>query len=272
VYLSLYTWNARTGVLDGLASRTGLEFVGWVIKPGRWVADQATTTWNRYLYLVGLRQENDLLRERLDTLTLELASKRELATEALRLRTLLDFPAPPGWTYSGARVIAQRMGPNSALETIVIDKGALASVVVNTPVITPAGVVGRVLRNGLTASNVLLLTDQNSKIPVLGRNHRSTGILTGAGADNLLEVRYVPLNAPIDVGETLLTSGLAEIYPKGLPLARVTAIERSEISLFLTVRAEPLVSLRDLEEVLLLHTQPARTPPMDGAPVAVPGS
>lgn len=270
--MSLYTWNARTGVLDGLASRSGLEFVGWVIKPGRWVADQITATWNRYLYLINLRQENDQLRERLDTLTLELASKRELATEALRLRTLLDFPSPPGWTYSGARVIAQRMGPNAALETIVIDKGSLANAVVNTPAITPDGVVGRVLRNGLTASNVLLLTDQNSKIPVLGINHRSTGILTGGGADNPMEVRYVPLNAPIDEGEILLTSGLAEIYPKGLPVARVTSIERSEISLFLTVRAEPLVNLRDLEEVLLLHAQPAQSPPEDGAPAVVPGS
>ncbi|WP_232034801.1 rod shape-determining protein MreC [Desulfovibrio ferrophilus] len=255
-----------------MASRTGLEFVGWVIKPGRWIADQATTTWKRYLYLVDLRQENDLLRERLDQLTMELTAKHEQVTEAFRLRKLLGFRPPMGWTSSGARVIAQRMGPNAALGTVVIDKGTLADVDINTPVITPHGVVGRVLRSGLTASSVLLLTDHNSKIPVLGMKHRSTGILTGGGADNSLDVYYVPLNAPIDEGEILLTSGLAEIYPKGLPIARVTSVERSEISLFLTVRAEPLVNLRDLEEILLLQTQPAQAPNVSGSPAAAPGS
>lgn len=258
VYLSLYTWNARTGVLDGLASRSGLEFVAWVIRPGRFVSDQAVNTWNRYLYLRGLRQENELLRRKLDEFSLELAALREQATEAVRLRSLLDFAPPTNWRTSGTRIIAQRIGPNSILDTLVIDKGTLSNVDVNTPATTPTGLVGRVLRAGLTASNLLLLTDQNSKVPVLGEKHRTTGILTGRGPDEL-EVRYVPLNAPIEVDEVLLTSGLAGIYPKGLPAARVTSIERSEISLFLTVRAKPLVELRDLEEVLLLHRDPEQS-------------
>jgi len=275
--LSLYTWNARTGVLDGLASHSGLEFVGWVLKPGRWIADQADLTWRRYIYLVGLREDNEALRLRLDSLTLDLAKNRELAAEALRLRELLAFAPPEEWTSSGARVIAQRLGPNAALNTVVVDKGTLADVDVNTPAITPVGVVGRVLRSGLTASNLLLLTDHNSKIPVLGENHRSTGILTGTGPNNPLDVRYVPLNAPIDEGELLITSGLAGIYPKGLPVARVTSIERSEISLFLTVKAEPLVDLRNLEEILLLQKPAAPAPAEDEphdtpAPAPAPGS
>lgn len=254
-YLSLYTWNARTGVLDSVASKTGLEFVGWVIKPGRFVVDQTMTTWNRYVYLVGLRQENDTLRKQIDDLTIRLASRAEEAAEARRLAKLMEFETPDKWESSGARVIAQRLGPNAVLDTFVVGKGTMDSVSINTPVATANGLVGRVLRTGLTSSQVLLLSDQNSKIPVLGRDHRTTGILTGRD-DELLEVRYVPLNAPLDEGELLVTSGLAEIYPKGIPVARVVSIERSDISLFLDVRAEPLVNLRDLEEILLL----ARTP------------
>ena len=273
LYLSLYTWNARTGVLDDLASHSGLEFVAWVIRPGRFVSDQAVSTWKRYLYLVDLRQENDSLRRRLDTFSLELAALREQAAEALRLRNLLEFTPPEKWGVSGAKVIAQRLGPNAVLDTMLIDKGSLARATVNTPATTPDGLVGRVLRVGVSASNLLLLTDQNSKVPVLGKTHRTTGILSGHGPDEL-EVRYVPLNAPIDVGEILLTSGLAGIYPKGLPAARVISIERSDISLFLTVRAEPLVDLRNLEEILLLHRTPVQ--PADAAAseaaVAAPGS
>jgi len=228
-------------------------------------------TWNRYLYLRGLRMENEHLRHRLDSMSLELGALRELAAQGARLRSLLDFTPPEQWRTAGARVIAQRVGPNAVLDTILIDKGTLSDVDVNTPATTPTGLVGRVLRAGLSASNLLLITDQNSKVPVLGEKHRTTGILTGRGPGDL-EVRYVPLNAPIDVGEVLLTSGLAGIYPKGLPAARVTSIERSEISLFLTVRATPLVELRDLEEVLLLHrvpradAQPAQNATVDTAP------
>ena len=271
LYLSLYAWNARTGVLDDLASRSGLEFVGLVIKPGRWTADQAVSLWNRYIYLLGLRRENDALRERLDDLTLELAEKREQAAEATRLRRLLSFSAPRRWGSEGARIVAQRLGPNAVLDTLVIDKGSLSGYGTNAPVATPDGLAGRVLRSGLTVSTVLLITDQNSKVPVLGRTNRTTGILTGQGPGRPLEVRYVPLNAPVDEGEILITSGLARIFPKGLPVARVVSIERSDISLFLTVRAEPLVDLRNLEEVLLLHREepePVPGPAPEPAPEA----
>lgn len=268
LYLSLYAWNARTGVLDKWASRSGLEFVGLVVKPGRWTAEQATSLWNRYVYLLGLRQENVALRARLDRLTLDLAEVREQAAEAERLRRLLQFAPPPNWSTEGARVIAQRLGPNAVLETLVVDKGSLSGVAVNTPVATPGGLAGRVLRAGFNTATVLLVTDQNSKIPVIGRANRTTGILTGLGPGRELEVRYVPLNAPVDEGEILVTSGLADILPKGLPVARVVSIERSDISLFLTVRAEPLVNLRDLEEVLLLNRQPP--PPAAQAPPAPP--
>lgn len=234
--------------------------MAWVIRPGRWVSDQTLSTWNRYIYLVDLRRENERLGRRLDDFSLELAALREQAAEAARLRRLLDFPPPEDWTVSGARVVAQRMGPAAVLDTIVVDKGTLAGADVNTPATTPDGLVGRVLRPGLSTSTLLLITDQNSKVPVLGRIHRTSGILTGQGPD-LMEVRYVPLNAPISEGEILLTSGLAGIYPKGLPAARVVSVERSDISLFLTVRAVPLVDLRNLEEVLLLHRAPGGEAP-----------
>ena len=253
LYLSLYTWNLRTGSLDRLAGHTGLEFVGIVLKPGTWVASRVADFWGHYIYLVGVRQENDVLKRDKERLLLEAAKYKEEAAEAARLRRLLDFSPPRPWTMEGARVIAHRLGPNAALNTVLTDKGTMAGFSVNAPVITPEGVAGRVLRAGLYSSTILLVTDPNSRIPVRGQIHRTSGILTGQGPGNLLQVGYVPLNAPLDQGETLLTSGLAGIFPKGLPVARVTKIERSEISLFQTVWAEPVVNLRDLEEVLLLR-------------------
>lgn len=201
-------------------------------------------------------------------MALRIARLYEESAEARRLRGLLEVSPPEPWDMAGARVIAHRLGPNAALETVLVDKGSLTGAVLNTPVITPAGVVGRVVRVSAHSANVLLLTDPNSRISVIGRDSRTPGILCGTGAEGVLELLYVPLNAPLKAGEILVTSGLAGIFPKGLPVARVSRIELSDISLFQTVTAEPLAYPRRQEEVLLLQVSaPAEE---EGAGGAVP--
>lgn len=255
VYLSLYTWNLRTGHLDTLAEDTGLDAVGLVLKPGRFVVDRAVAFWTRYVYLVGVQEENDHLRSEVDHLRMEAQALREKAQSAERLEQLLGFTPQPGWTVEGARVVGQRMGPNALLETILVDKGSLSGAATDEPVVTPLGVVGRVLRTGLGTSTVLLLDDVNSRLAVLGQKNRSAGVLAGRGPGRELELRYVNLNAPIEPGELLVTSGLTGFFPKGLPVARVLRVERSDLSLFLDISAEPLVDFEALEEVLILKPQ-----------------
>lgn len=250
-------------MLDSLTANTGLEFVSWVLRPGKWIADKSTGLWRDYFHLVAVQQENRRLKAQVDKLSLDLSGLREEAAETGRLRHLLDYSPPRQWTVQGARVIAHRLGPAGALDTVLVDKGSLDGVAVNVPVATPWGVAGRVLRVAMQAATVLLVTDPNSKIPVVSRTHRTTGILAGQGQGEDLEVLYVPLNAPLDVGEVLVTSGLAGIFPKGLPAAEVTGIERSDISLFLTVRARPLVDYNSLEEVLLFRRVPGAIPDQD---------
>ena len=148
------------------------------------------------------------------------------------------------------------MGPAGALDTLAVDKGLTAGVVDDMPVVALSGVVGRILRTGAANSTVLLLTDPNSRIAVVGATNRSPGMLSGQGYGKQLSLRYINLNAAIEPDELLLSSGLSGIYPKGLPVARVTKIQRSDISLFLTVLAEPLVDMAGLEEVLLLKREP----------------
>jgi len=256
LYLGLFTWNIRTGYVDTLASHTGLEFARWMLAPGKWVHVQATSFLNRYLYFVGIRQENDLLRQELDAAKVELSNLREDATEVERLRRLLSISPPQEWTRQGARVVSQRLGPNAALETLLIDKGSASGVNINTPVVVPAGVVGRVLRLSPNAATVLLVTDSNSHIPVVSQTNRTQGILKGLGPDHDLTMQYVPQGAPVEEGEILVTSGLADIFPKGLPVAKVTKIGRSGSSLFQVIDAAPLFAPRQLEEVALLFRGP----------------
>lgn len=252
IYLGVYSWNQRTGWLDDLAANTGLEAVGVVLKTLRWGQDTVTDAWDRYLDLVGVREENERLKERLATMETRLILAAEEKAELIRLRTLLTFSPPESWQTLGARVLAGRMGSNAALVTVTIGRGYLTGASPGTPVMTPGGVVGRVYRAGPSTATVLLLTDPGSRVAVISQNGRVQGVLAGNGPFKPLELRFVSHNAVVPGGELLVTSGLDEAFPKGLPVARVLRAAPSELSLFQSVQATPLADLSALEEVLLL--------------------
>lgn len=226
-----------------------VALIGW---PLHWTRDKVGTIWNRYVFLAGVRQENELLRAELAELQFRLSRLHEEVAEVDRLRALLAFEVPEDWELAGGRVVSHRFGPHAAVESFLVDKGVSSGVTMNTPVITPRGVVGRVLRESPGLSQVLAITDPNSKVAVMGRDHRTQGILVGQGPADLLQMHYVPLNDVLEEGEVLITSGMDGIFPKGLPVAVVYRIVRSSVSLFQTVEAVPMVSLRNLEEVLLV--------------------
>nr|WP_272881668.1 rod shape-determining protein MreC [Fundidesulfovibrio soli] len=228
--------------------------------PGRWVWTRLSSFWERYVYFVGVRQENETLREELAKANDELVGAREQASLAKRLTDLLLITPPPQWTREASRVIAHRLGPNAALETFVIDKGRRSDVDVNTPVVAPEGVVGRVLRASMNAATVIMVTDPNSKIPVVSQKTRTQGILVGRGSGQPMVLQYVSLSAQIEPGETLVTTGLEGIFPQGLPLAAVTNVNREGASLFLNVSAQALFDPKRLEEVALLKKAPPAKP------------
>ncbi len=229
-----------------------MELVALIGKPLLWTRERVHFFWDRYVNLVGVRQENDKLQAKIVDLYLQLSKLHEEAAEIARLRELYSFQPPETWDVQGGRIVSQRFGPHAVVETILINRGTATGVSPNTPVISPLGVVGRVLRSSINTSQVLMITDPNSKIAVVGRTHRTQGILVGQGPGMPLQLQYVPLNDVLEEGEILVTSGMDGIFPKGLPVARVHGIFRSSVSLFQTVHAVPMVDLRNLEEVLLM--------------------
>jgi rod shape-determining protein MreC len=252
VYLSLYTWNLRSGTLTRLSTYSGLDSVGVALRPGKWFGAKFGEFVERYVSLVGLKQQNEALEDEIKNLRLENMTLREHAEATARVERLLGFPEPPGWKREGARVVAQRVGPTAILETILVDRGKMSGAVEDTPVLCPEGVVGRIYKAGLSVATVLLLTDPSSRIAVVGRDNRAAGMVYGMGAGEPLVVKYVGLKSTIEPGEILVTSGMDGVFPKGLPVARVTAVKREEATLFMDVQAEPLADPPHLEEVLLL--------------------
>ena len=264
-YFSMYTWNWKTGHLDRLAALTGLDLAGWILAPGRWVQSNVDEFWSRYVYLVGVRQENEDLILRVRELEQELGRVSEKAKSADRLASLLRFSPEAAWEKRGARVIGQRLGPNAILETMLIDVGTANGVRPDDPVVSTRGVVGRIAKPGLHFSTVLLLSDVSSRIPVITSDGRVPAIVQGQGPGALLEVKFIPRNDPVNPGEILLSSGQGGVFPKGIPVARVVEVTPADVSLFQKVYAEPLLALRYYEELLVLNR-------VDGQEAGVPAS
>ena len=251
----MYTWNWKTGHLNYLSTLVGLDLTGWILSPGRWIQHNANSLWARYIYLVGVRQENEELTQKVLDLEFETIRLAEKAKSADRMASLLRFTPEAQWDTRGCRVIGQKLGPNAILETILVDVGSLDGAQAQDPVVSTKGVVGRIIKPGLNFSNVLLLTDAMSKIPVITSTGRVPAIVQGQGAGAFLEVKFIPRNDEIAPGEILLTSGQGGVFPKGIPVARVIEVAPSDVSLFQKVYAEPLLILRSYEELLVLHKQ-----------------
>ena len=260
LFLAMYSWNQRTRALDDLAAEIGLELAGAVLKPLRSLQDSGQDMWDRYFDLVAVREENEDLKQRVNELEAKLLANGEDMAELKRLRALIQLPVDQSWRPLGARVLAGRMGPNAVLDSITISRGYSTGGRPGTPLVTHLGLVGRVLKASAHSSIVLLLTDPSSRIAVFSQESRAPGILMGMGTGQKLEVNFVQRDAKVKPGEIIITSGLDGKYPKGIPVARVLRVAPSDYTQFMAIKAEPLVDLQHLEEVLLLEPTGAPRP------------
>ena len=260
LFLGMYSWNQRTRFLDDMAAKLGLEITGAVLTPIRSAQDTAENMWDRYFDLVGVREENEALKQKVDELEARLLANGEDLAELKRLRALVQLPVDQTWRPLGARVLSGRMGPNAVLDSITISRGYSTGGRPGTPLVTHLGLVGRVLKASAHSSIVLLLTDPSSRIAVFSQESRAPGILMGMGTGQKLEVNFVQRDAKVKPGEIIITSGLDGKYPKGIPVARVLRVAPSDYTQFMAIKAEPLVDLQHLEEVLLLESTGAPRP------------
>lgn len=266
LFLALYTLNRTTGVLDRVTTNIGLEVTGVVINPVRQLESTIADLWNSYVDLVNVREENRILQQRIQELETQVLAQSEDMAELRRLRELLKMPLDISWTPLGARILAGRIGPSSQLESFTINRGYTTGAAPGTPIVTNQGLLGRVLRAAPHTATAILLTNPTSRIAIFTQKSRTPGVLTGMGPNKPMEVRYMDKATKVDPGELLVTSGLDGKYPKGIPVARITSMQPSSSSEFMTIMAEPLADMRHTEEVLLLEPTGVVRPPEPATP------
>jgi rod shape-determining protein MreC len=219
------------------------------------ITGSAGQVWQDYVDLRDLRAENRHLAQDAALLKRRIGQLEEQALETQRLQRLLalrqDFPA----SYVAARVVGK--DATNWFKTLLVDQGTSSGVRRNLPVLSPDGLVGRVVEVTAASAKIQLVTDPLSAAGGLIQRTRVTGIVAG-GLGTGLRVRYLPLMANIVVGDEVVTSGMGGLFPKGIPLGRITAVERKSGALFQEAILQPAVDLSRLEEVLILTGTPGR--------------
>ena len=217
-------------------------------------------------YLQGLRRAlaaEQAARARMAAVAERASRTEQLAQENGRLRALLDLRPAIEVRSQPAEVLYEAADPYS--RKVFINRGTTQGVELGSPVINEAGVLGQVTHAYALTAEVTLLADKDAAIPVLNQRTQARGAAFGAGGPggNAMELRFSSANADVQVGDLLHTSGLDGIYPPGLPVARVTSVERRVESGFARIALAPVALADGVRHVLVLEPLAAQLPPRE---------
>jgi rod shape-determining protein MreC len=231
----------------------------WVTAPVQksfvWMIDGAASLWEDYIYLVGLREENQVLKAKLEQLERELARLGEVRAENIRLKELVHMRERLGETgMVAARVVSVATSPVS--RTIRVDVGSDDGVSVGDAVVAGAGLVGRVSGTVGGYSEVLLMVDSRSAVAVIDQRSRARGIVRGRGEDEVCSVDHLVRTADVQVGDVMVTSEVGGAFPPGLQVGSIVIATSPNVGVFREAELEPVVEFESLEEVMIVTTRP----------------
>jgi len=197
-----------------------------------------------------LRQTQTLLESRLQTFN-------SLAAENQRLQRLLHASRKIRQRVLVAEMLAVDLDPYR--QKVLVNKGSRDDVYVGQPVIDAKGIMGQITQVSKTSATALLISDPSHAIPVTVVRNGLRSIANGIGTPNLIRLDYIPGNGDIEAGDMLVSSGLGGRFPRDLPVATVTRVDRKPGKPFAQVFARPAASLDRGHQVLLVwKDEPAR--------------
>jgi rod shape-determining protein MreC len=219
-------------------------------------------------YLRGTKRAmaaEDQARRQLAEQAERLSRAEALQAENERLRKLLDLRPAAVVPSLSAEVLFEASDPFS--RRVVIDRGATQGVAAGSPVINESGVLGQVTRVYPLSAEVTLLTDKDAAIPLLNARTQMRNAAAGRADGSGMELRFLAANADVKVGDLMTTSGLDGVYPPGLPVAKVTLVDRRADSSFAQVLLAPIAQPDSARHVLVLQPMDRHLPAKQEAEV-----
>jgi len=196
-----------------------------------------------------LREENRILRERINLLNRKINELKVLSSENDRLKSLLNFRKMIPYTTIPAQVIGR--DPTNWSNSLIIDKGLLAGIRENRAVLFTRGLIGRVVEVGKYSARILLITDPNSKVGVLIQRNRQGGILVGR-SDGRCKIIYISLDSDVMPGDKVITAGFGSVFPKDVLVGEVIKVDKEPGRLYKYAVVRTAEDLSKLEEVLCI--------------------
>jgi rod shape-determining protein MreC len=206
--------------------------------------------WQQYVALQSVEDENRRLWQEIEWLRGQNNQLREAASATQRLTALLQFKEQALPTMIAAQVIGR--DASNRYKSVIVNKGDSDGIQKDMGVITPSGVVGRVVKTTGATSVVLLVTDPNNAIAGLIQRTRDEGIVEGT-LQGRAKLKYIPMLSAVKEGDYVVTSGLVGGFPRGLAIGTITGISREEGALFQTAELAPEVDVNHVEEVLIIQ-------------------
>jgi len=252
--LFLTAYSSRYPAVARVGNTLVLEITAPIASATNVVADGLTSIWTRYLFLVSTARENESLSRRVSELESRLGMLSEFEAENDRLRQALSFSSE----QQLRGVVASVIGADASgwIRGLMIDRGAADGVRPGMAVVHPRGVVGQITSVGSNSARVLLVNDHSSGVDVLVQGSRVRGVVEGAG-ETACELKFVTKEYPIKVGDVVVTSGMDQVFPKGLVVGTVSHVSAQTSTLFQTVEIRPAVNFSRIEEVLVVPSAQA---------------
>jgi rod shape-determining protein MreC len=213
-----------------------------------------------------LLDENRRLRREVAELRLRLLRLTDIEGEMQRLGDAVRYPTPPAGRVRAVDIVY--VDHTSWLRTLILYTGSTRAWK-NQPVLSPDGLVGRVVTVAGSYAKVQLITDRAAGVGGMILRTRRQGVVHGGGRGGGLELDYVPLQADVRPGDRVLTAGIDGVYPRGIPIGTVAAVEPGG-QLFHRVQVAPAVDFGTLDQVYLLDYQAVPQPLKEVRPSGKP--
>lgn len=267
ILITLFLREASDGALHRVQG-AGLETMSPIQSLATRAVQPFQEAWRYVSGLWSAYEENKRLAAEVEKLRGQLVLMEEAGEENARLKQLLEFQQsgifPLGSTFCVARVIGR--SPTRWQEWIQIDKGTADGLAVNQPVVGAAGpagqslsgkgLVGKVISVTAHSAQIQLITDPESSVAALVQGTRAEGILEGTVTGNLL-MDFVERDQPVVVDAIVITSGMGQIFPKGIPIGKVISVGEEDVNIYKTIEVQAFVDVRSLEEVMVLTNPPS---------------
>ena len=236
----------------------------FVQSPVTFISSAATSYFSSISNLRSAQSENDILKQKIQELEVEVQNSKSLAAENERLKGLLQLKDEGNYKVLGAQIIGR--DPSAWFDSSIINRGSLDGVKLNMPVVTDGGLVGRIVQvSPLTAQIALVTKDKSGLGAVVGSlgTSNALGVVSGNGKKEILEMGYVPGSVEVKVGESVYTTGQDGIYPANLKLGEVIEVRAGSATVNQQIYIQPSAKLSSMQEVAVLLYEPPPRPEFD---------